>query len=98
MATSTFGSQAQTTFTGLGFSGSMAAADVATIANLILDDQVNAHPIWPGAFSQNGLLYVPNRGVLKILPGDWVAVDTTGWPILVSKNAAGTSASWVHNP
>lgn len=41
------------------------------------------------AFSFNGLLYVPNRGVLKVLPGDVVATDNTGWPILVSKAAIG---------
>lgn len=42
-----------------------------------------------GAFSFNGLLYVPNRGVLKVLPGDVVAVDNAGWPILVSKASIG---------
>lgn len=34
-----------------------------------------------------GLLYVPDRGVLKVMNGDVVAVDATGWPILVSGNA-----------
>lgn len=35
-----------------------------------------------------GLLTVPGRGVLKVLPGDYVAIDmATGWPILVSGNA-----------
>lgn len=46
-------------------------------------------------FSKQGLLYVPNRGVLTILPGDYVAVDASGWPILVSKEAvAYTGSSW----
>jgi len=35
-------------------------------------------------FSRNGLLLIPNRGILKMRRGDVVAVDNTGWPILVS--------------
>lgn len=97
MTTSTMGTTAQTSLTSLVFGGALAAADIATIANGILDDQINSHPIWPGAFSQAGRLYVPNRGVLTILPGDFVAFDTqTGWPILVSARAAAANPSWVH--
>lgn len=49
----------------------------------------------PGSFSKNGLLYVPNRGVLKLLPGDAIAVDATGWPVLVSAQAlAFSGTSW----
>jgi hypothetical protein len=96
MSTKTLGTAGTTTLTALAFSASDAAADVATIAQSILDDQNVSHPIWPGAFALNGLLYVPNRGVLKVLPGDWVGVDGDGWPILVSKRSA-ASASWVHS-
>jgi hypothetical protein len=31
-----------------------------------------------------GMLYVPGRGSLKVRPGDLVAIDNLGWPILVS--------------
>lgn len=49
----------------------------------------------PDSFSKNNLLYVPNRGVLKIHPGDAVAVDASGWPILVSNEAlAYNGSSW----
>lgn len=96
MATKTLGTAATTTLTALAFSASDAAADVATIAQGILDDQNVSHPIWPGAFALTGLLFVPNRGVLKVLPGDFVGFDSaTGWPILVSKRAA-AGAGWVH--
>jgi hypothetical protein len=78
-----------------GYGSGMAAADIATIANSIKNDQQNTNPIFPQAFSANGLLYVPNRGVLTMLPGDYVAVDETGWPILVSKLAA-AGTSYVH--
>lgn len=40
-----------------------------------------------------GTLYVPDRGYLKCLPGDYVAFDaTTGWPILVSADCAANGA------
>ncbi len=97
MATSTFGTTAQTSMTALASSGAMAAADVATIAELIKNDLVNGLPIYPEAFSQKNLLYVPNRGILQVRPGDWVAVDSQGWPILVSANSI-ANAAWTHNP
>jgi hypothetical protein len=55
-----------------------------------------------GAFSNNGLLIVPNRGVLKVWPGDWVGVDAYGWPILVSGRSivgvtGGPAVSWTHS-
>jgi len=98
MATRTLGTAATTTLTAVPFSPSaqsLSPADLATIINSILDDQNVAHPLIPSSFSYMGLLYVPNRGVLKVLPGDFVGVDGNGWPILVSANSAG-GASWVH--
>ena len=97
MALKTMGSQAQTTFSAIQMTGAMTVADVATLTLSILNDQINGRPIYPGAFSSTGLLYVPNRGVLKVLPGDYVAVDTVGWPVLISALSAGTGASWVHS-
>ena len=98
MATGTLGTTATTSLTALAFGGALAAADIATIANAILNDQVNGNPIWPGAFAQTGLLYVPNRGILKCLAGDYVGVDAaTGWPILVSARAAASNPQWVHS-
>jgi hypothetical protein len=35
------------------------------------------------------ILTIPNRGRLNVLPGDIVAVDASGWPILVSAAAIG---------
>lgn len=97
MATITLGTAATTTLIGVSFLKGMPAADVAAIANNIKNPDINGSPIFPGAFSNNGLLYVPNRGVLKILRGDYVAYDpATGWPILVSSQAA-AGASWVHS-
>src|ERR1700722_10173109 len=100
MATSTLGTTANNSLTALPMAGALAAADIATIANLILNDQINTSPTQPifvGAFAQSGLLYVPNRGILKVLAGDYVGVDASGWPILVSKNAI-ANAAWQHLP
>ena len=36
------------------------------------------------ALSRLGELVIPNRGIIKVLPGDVVAIDNLGWPILVS--------------
>jgi len=40
-----------------------------------------------------GQLYVPGRGVLRVRPGDYVATDASGWPILVSGNAVAYAGS-----
>lgn len=46
---------------------------------------------------REGKLFVPNRGSLVILPGDYVAIDsTTGWPILVSARAI-AAGPWTHS-
>jgi hypothetical protein len=96
MATITAGTAATTTLVGVQFQKSLSAADVAAIANSILDPDVNGSPIYPGAFSLQGLLYIPNRGVLHVKRGDYVVYDpATGWPILLSSQAA-AGASWVH--
>lgn len=98
MALKTLGTNATTTLHALLFQrAGIAAADAATFKENVLNDQVNGNPIYPGAFEM-GVLYVPNRGQLIIMPGDYVAYDATGWPILVSANAiASGSTSWTHS-
>ena len=97
MATGTLGTTANNSLTSLIFSGAMNTTDLATIAQGIKNDLVNGNPIWPGAYAQNGLLDVPNRGVLRVLPDDYVGLDAQGWPILLSPNTiAQASAPWVH--
>ena len=95
MATSTLGTNATTSLTSLVNNPTMNVTDLATIVNGIKDDLIITHPVWPGAYSYMDLLYVPNRGVLKVLPGDFVGVDTNGWPILVSAYSIATGG-WTH--
>jgi len=67
----------------------VASLNVAIKNDLINGGSIASLPIWGGAYSQSNLLSIPNRGVLKLYPGDVVAWDTqTGWPILVSGLAA----------
>ena len=95
MATSTLGTSTTTGLTSLVNSGSMAPADMATIVAAIKDDLNVAHPTYPGAYSAHDLLYIPNRGVLRVLPGDFVGVDANGWPLLVSAYSISTGG-WTH--
>ena len=97
MATKTLGTAPTNTLVAMPFGTDVSQADIAAIAQHILNDQVNTHPIWPEAWANSGLLFVPNRGILQALPGDYVAYDpATGWPILLSKRAA-AGANWVHS-
>jgi hypothetical protein len=101
MALKTLGTGATTSLRALVMNSNLSVADAATLRANIKDDLTNGNPIWPGGFEMqggSGLLYVPNRGVLKVLPGDYVAYDADGWPILVSKAAiAFGSTSWSHS-
>lgn len=99
MTTQTLGTTANNSLTALRMNKQAVAADFATIMQGIKDDSVKvagSHPIYPGAFSQQGLLYIPNRGVLQVKNGDVVAIDNNGWPILVSSDTIAYGSSlWV---
>jgi hypothetical protein len=102
MATLTLGTNLTTSLTAIAFSQAVSDADFATIINGIIADKgpaaspVNSGNTPPGAFSRNGLLFIPNRGVLKVLAGDFVAIDSAGPPVLVSANSA-ANANWTHS-
>lgn len=113
MATKTLGTLATTTLTALQWptdytanDSSLAAADIRTVAQAIYDDEIGkanaglVNSIMRGAFAQwgnRGQLIVPNRGVLLIKPGDWVAYDSTGWPILISNKSLPTTLTATGN-
>lgn len=98
MALGTLGTNANTSLTSMTAGTNRAPADIAGIANAIKDDVINGHPIWPGAWADTKLLYIPNRGVLKVRTGDIVAVDPiSGWPILVSAYAISVGSSVWHS-
>jgi hypothetical protein len=70
-------------------------AGMRYITSRIRNDAINGFPLYPGAFSNTGILTIPNRGILQVLPGDTIAMDSaTGWPILISA-AAAAGGQWV---
>jgi hypothetical protein len=97
MATVTLGTTAQTSLTAIQYQASVSAADFATIMQGIKDMRVAAgvRPILPDGLSRFGKLVIPNRGIIDVLPGDYVAIDGNGWPILIASQVAG-SGPWVH--
>jgi hypothetical protein len=100
MATSTLGTNATTSIpTAMSFVTTNPIADFGSVANAVLDDvnRVSVSRIWPGAWDTTGVLYVPNRGFLRCLPGDWVGVDSRGWPILLSADTI-ANGLWSHSP
>jgi hypothetical protein len=100
LALKTAGTSATTTLNAFVQGTNTLIADVASIQQAIKNDMVNGNPIYPGAFEfalgGDGLLYIPNRGVLNVFPGDYVMVDPNGWPILVSKHSIAGSG-WTHS-
>lgn len=80
--------------TALPTSTSVTLSQAATASASIRAAFIRPGPETVNGMSGNGSqLYVPNRGVLKVLPGDIVAIDNTGWPILVSGAAIGYAGS-----
>ncbi len=96
MATGTLGTNANTSLTSITFQPTSPVADVASIQALILNQSNPAHPVIPGGFSKSGQLFLPNgRGIISMKPGDVIAVDAFGWPIVVSaESIADGSTSW----
>lgn len=96
MALGTLGTNANNTLQSLIVSAADAAADVAAFNALIKNDLNVAHPQMPASFIKEGFLFVPNRGVLRLLPGDYVGVDAKGWPIVVSAYSIEAASDWTH--
>lgn len=95
MALATLGTAANNSLSALAYGLGANEADAVALSALIKDDGTGqAAPL--GAFQKGGKLWVPRRGWLTMLPGDYVAIDAaTGWPILVSA-AAAAGAQYVH--
>jgi hypothetical protein len=102
MATSTLGSNSTSALpTALkylpGLGSGMSAADIATVNQAIRDDLNRTILSRGGQFDAGGILTIPNRGILQVRAGDWVAVDSRGWPILLSADTI-ANGLWTHTP
>jgi hypothetical protein len=105
MALKAVGTKLTTSLSGIQFVRGMNETDLASLVVHILNDgsqlgggavanaAPSAKPVWPEAFNTQGVLYVPNRGYLQALPGDYVCYDANGWPILLSANAIAGGSS-----
>ncbi len=86
--------------------GAQIISNIANINGRIKNDLVGGPPIASDSFQGlmagplagggGSLLYVPNRGVLQVFAGDYIGVDSTGWPILISANAM-LNGPWTHS-
>jgi hypothetical protein len=91
------GTAATTSLAAMTWNPMSSIADMAAIEANIKNQANPAHPIIPGGFEQ-GRLYLPNgRGIILLQPGDWVAYDNFGWPIVVSNQSIASGSSWVHS-
>jgi len=68
-------------------------ADIAALNALVINDQNPSQHIYQ-SLQPNGLLVVPNRGVLKVLAGDVVAVDLNGFPVVISAQSIAAGNAW----
>ena len=99
MSTRTLITKAATTLTAVQIpsktvaAGHFNAADIAAINALIINDQAPTQHVYM-SLAQNGLLIVPNRGQLKLLPGDVVFVDGSGGVGFVSGYSIAQGAAW----
>lgn len=94
MALLTFGTNATSTLSAFQWNNDGPTANTALINNAI-KSQGTVQKNEPSGFTINGFLFVPNRGILRAFPGDWIAIGSTGMPFIMSargKTADFTSA------
>lgn len=80
-----------------GWNSGISAADLATLSLAIRSDDALQNR-QPGSLTESGLLFLPgNRspGGIQLQPGDYIGVDTQGWPIVVSAYSI-ANGLWVH--
>ncbi len=96
MALQTLGTTTTTVLPALRWNPQSNITDLAQVINNI-KAQNSMGRISPGAFSRAGRLHFPGRqGFLLLNPGDIVAYDSNGWPIVVSaQSQAAGGTSWV---
>ena len=99
MALVTLGTNATNTLNALAWNPQSAVADTAQIAANIKRQPTSGtyQAISEGAFGKIGLLHFPShRGFICLKPGDYVAYDGAGWPIVVSAFSIANGGGWTH--
>lgn len=97
MALITLGTNATTTLQALDWNPQASVSDIAAIAAGIKGQNAVQAATF-GNFSQPGRLHFPGReGFVNLLPGDFVAFDLQGWPVLVSGWSIANGGGWTHS-
>jgi hypothetical protein len=99
MALITGGTTGTTVLSGVAWNTMKLAADLALLNNSIKNQGVQNNAIFPGGLI-NGIVDFPNRpnSQICLLPGDYVFIDSFGWPIVVSRESiAAGGTSWAHS-
>lgn len=97
MSLITLGTNATTTLQALAWNPQSEIVDIASIAAGIKGQNAQ-QLIAPGDFAQNGRLHFPGRrGFVNLLPGDYIAFDAQGWPVIVSSWSIANGGGWTHS-
>ena len=97
MALKTAGTSTTTVLSALAWNTAMDRTDLAALNALVSQyEKVNTIKR-PTPVITQGLVHYPERGSLKILPGDYLAVDpVSGYFIIIDAHAM-TGGSFVHS-
>jgi len=90
MALRTLGTNAATSLSAIMFSHDPAVLSMADLAafNALCKSDKNTNNLLEPVLSREGMFRIPGKEVVRVSPGDYVAVDpATGWPIYISANA-----------
>lgn len=97
MALLTAGTSTTTVLRALVWNTNLNAADLAALNALAQTEQVTAPAYPPTPVFQNGMLYYPARGALRLFPGDVIAADPVSGFWTFWNGAAQTGGSFVHS-
>ena len=101
MATITLGTNATTTLVALSWNSSLVSSQPTDLATIVegIKAQNAVGRIASGAFNgATGMLHFPGRrGFVNLLPGDYIAYDAVGWPVIVSAYSIANSGGWTHS-
>lgn len=110
MALKTAGTSLTTTLNALVVDSNFTLADIATARAAIKHNwtyvngayvRVQKGDIFPGGIDFVGgtaVLTLPGgRGQLTAQPGDYIAIDPNGWPILIAGGSINSGSGWAHS-
>lgn len=93
------GTAATNTLKAIKWNSSMSVSDLAALNAIILQQGSRSSvTIFPIPSVNQGGLFIPTRGNLKLYEGDYLAVDPVTGEVYVINSVSAAGASWVHVP